>query len=169
MKKVKKPWTKKQKDRAWLASMAVMMLLGFFVFGPLIDTQLITKQKPYILVTESNYYEVAIAKASKAACYVPPYTPYEVDSNYTNGTKLVRLSIDSMRTEWLPYVHYPESWNKWYNPFNPEQSFGPTLRKVLAWLNPVLFLGLIAYTIVLWKQGKFKNLFNKVKGKDESK
>lgn len=160
-------WTKKQKGRAWLAGMAVMMLLGFFVFGPLIDTQLITKQKPYILVTESNMKEVSIAKASKAACYVPPYTPYEIDSNYIDGEIVYRLPIDRMNTEWLPYVHYPESWNKWYNPFNPEQSFGPTLRKVLTWLNPVLFLGLVAYCIVLWKQGKFKNLFNKVKGKED--
>lgn len=163
----KKPWSKKVKDRIWLAAMAVMMLLGFFVFGPLIDTQLISKQKPYILVTESNMKEVNVAKASKAACYVPPYTPYEVDSNYIDGEKVYRLPIDRMRTEWLPYVHYPASWNKWYNMFNPEQPLGPILRRVLMILNPLLFIGLVVYAIVLWRQGKFKNLFDKVKGKED--
>lgn len=162
----KKPWSKKSKDRAWLIGMAVMMLLGFFVFGPLIDTQLISKSKPYILVTENNYIEVAKAKASKAACYVPPYTPYEIDNNYIKGVTLVKLPIDSMRKEWIPYVHYPDNWNKWYNPFNPNLPFGPTLKKILTWLNPILFIGLVVYTVILWRQGKFKNLFNRVKGKD---
>lgn len=152
-------WTKKQKDRAWLAGAAVMMLLGFFVFGPLIDAHWIQPHKPYILVSESNMKEVAQAKVSKAACYVPPYTPYEIDSNYTDGEKIIHLPVDSMRVEWLPYVHYPESWNKWYNVFNPDNAIGPWLKKVLTVLNPLLVAGLIAYAIVLWKQGKFKRLF----------
>ncbi len=162
----KKPWSKKAKDRAWLIGMAVMMLLGFFVFGPLIDNQ-ISKSKPYILVTEQNMYEVAKAKATKASCYVPPYTPYEIDSNYTDGMQLYKLPISSMGKEWIPYVHYPDNWNKWYNPFNPNQAFGPTLKKVLTWVNPVLFAGLLIYFALLWRQGKFKNLFNRIKGKED--
>lgn len=163
----KKPLTKKTKGRIWLAGYAAMMLLCFFVAGPLIDAKLISQHKPYILITQSNMQEVSEAKASKTACYIPPYTPYEIDDSYINGESVYRLPIDSMRVEWMPYVHYPISWDKWYNVFNPEQKIGPILKNVLTWLNPILFLGLVAYTIILWRKGKFKNLFNRVKGKED--
>lgn len=105
---------KKTKDRLWFAAMAAMMLLGFFVFGPLVDAS-INNMKPYLIVTGDNLKEVSLAKMSKASCYVPNWRPVEMEENVPVGTELYSIPMDTAPDDMMPYIHYPANWNSWYN------------------------------------------------------
>lgn len=152
--------TKTTKNRLWFASYAIVMLVGFAVLGPMIDNG-ISNSKPYILVYESNYMEVSLAKATKASCYVPIYRPFEADE--VKAEEILPVPMDIVPVNMVQYVHYPTNWDAWYNIFNPD-GIGPKLKTVLTWLNPVLALGLVIYAIVLWRQGKFKRVIDRLRG-----
>ena len=76
--------------------------------------------------------------------------------------KVMKLPVESVPEEYLPYVHYPESWDKWWNPFQPN-GIGPVLRIALSILVPLGAVALLVYCIILWRKGKFKNLWGKMK------
>ena len=160
-----KTFYKRHKDKIWFSAMAIMMLVSFFVFGPLIEDRLIEPNKPYILVSANNFNEVQKAEArATPKCEIPPYTPIEIDSTVPHGVAIetVRLPMDRIPTEYMPYVHYPENWNKWYNIFNPSQPSGPMLMKILTVVDYILGAGLVAYIIYLWKKGKLKNILRRI-------
>lgn len=152
--------TKTTKNRLWFTSYAIVMLLGFGVLGPLVDGG-ISNSKPYILVYESNYKEVSLAKASKASCFVPIYRPFEADE--VRAEEILPVYMEVVPEDMVQYVHYPPNWNAWHNIFNPE-GIGPKLKTVLSWVNPILAILLVIYAIILWRQGKFKKVIDRLRG-----
>jgi hypothetical protein len=152
--------TKTTKNRLWFTAYAITMLIGFLVIGPMIDNA-ISDSKPYILVYESNYKEVSLARASKASCYVPIYRPFEADE--VRAEETLPVYMDAVPEDMVQYVHYPSNWNAWYNIFNPN-GIGPKLKTVLSWVNPILAALLIFYAFILWKQGKFKRVIDRLRG-----
>jgi hypothetical protein len=130
------------------------MLFSFLVLGPIAQSELIDSQKPYILVDVNQWYAVLESHDYKT-CDVSPYQPVELTGS-TSG-KVEKVYMDSVPMDFLPYVHYPDNWNEWWNIFNPNQPLGPTIKGVLNYVTPALAVGLIIYGIVLWKKGRLKN------------
>lgn len=153
---------KTTKDRIWFIATLTTMLIGFAILGPLVDGQ-INNMKPYMLVTESNYIEVAMTKATHGSCYIPIYKPAEL-AEFKDNEQLCRVPMDGAPPEMLPYIYYPDNWNSWYNIFNPEQALGPTLRKVFTILNPILAFALLVYAVILWRMGRFKKVIDRLRG-----
>jgi hypothetical protein len=140
--------------KIWYGLLIFVMLFSFAVLGPLAQEYLIDAQKPYILV-DLNQWMVVLKDASYKTCDVPPFQPVELTGNPSG--KVEKFYMDSVPMEWLPYVKYPPNWNQWWNIFNPEQPFGPTVKTVLMWVTPALAIWLIIWGIMLWRKGKLKD------------
>lgn len=145
----------------------VVLLLGFFVLGPLVQDKLIDPNKPYILVDKHEYIAAQqCAGASRKPCDLPPVLPVEMkgisDSQTINNPSIMKLPVERVPESYLPYVHYPDNWNSYWNPFQPN-GIGPILRKVLNILVPLAGVLLIVYIIYLWRMGRFKQFVERMK------
>lgn len=157
----KKSFYTKHHDRIWFVLTGLVLLFSFFVLGPLIQTNFVDNLKPYILIDANYMPNVLAAKAEGySQCQIKPYTPIEIDGNPSG--QVIRVPMDSVPQEYLPYVHYPENWDAWWNIYNPSQSFGPTLKKVLEIVAPILALLLLIYIFYLWKKGRLKGALSRI-------
>lgn len=141
-----------------------VLLFSFFVLGPIIETQLVTNHKPYIVVDKDEYLTALKCQGSaQKSCNLPPVLPIEMKaSTIGESIKTIHLPVDVVPVEYLPYIHYPESWNSYWNPYQPN-GVGPILRTALNITTPVLAVGTIAYGMWLWRKGKFKKFIEKLK------
>jgi hypothetical protein len=139
----------KKKDIKKLVPLIVVFLLAYFLSGPALESQ-IDKMKPYLLVDPDSI--VTAEQVDTSVCSIAPYTVIEQTDK--NISEAVRIPVDRVPETYLPYVHYPDNWDKWYNPFNPEGKFGPAVKLVFTILLPVLILLLLLYAFKIWQQKK---------------
>ena len=145
---------KRNRVKIWYGLLVFVMLFSFFFLGPIAQAELIDAQKPYILVDFQQWVSVLESHQYKT-CEISPYQPVELTGNPSG--KVEKIYMDSVPVEWLPYVKYPDNWNQWWNIFNPEQPFGPTIKNILTWVTPALALGLVVWGTILWRKGRLKN------------
>ena len=149
-----KTFYRKNRSKVWYGLLIFTMIFSFLVLGPIAQDKLIDSQKPYILVDVKNWWDVLESHQYKT-CDVSPFQPVEVTGNPSG--KVEKVYMDSVPIDFLPYVHYPDNWNAWWNIFNPNQPFGPTVKSILTYITPALFVGLVVYGVVLWRSGRLKN------------
>jgi hypothetical protein len=150
---MEKSFYRRHRSKIWYGLLIFVMMFSFAVLGPIVQSALIDSQKPYILVDFDNWYGILKSNAYKT-CDISPYQPVEITGNPSG--KIEKVYMDIVPTDFLPYVHYPYNWNEWWNIFNPNQPFGPTVKNVLTYVTPAMGVGLVVWGVVLWKRGKLK-------------
>lgn len=131
----------------------VVLGLGFFVIGPLIDNFLVSSQMPYLLIDQSMVEQAR----SDCNCKNVPAIPIEMVSDTTglSGT-IVKLPVEKVPESYIQYVHYPDNWDKWWNMFNPNNMFTVWLSRILFVVCTLGGIGVIIYGIWLFKNKKFR-------------
>jgi hypothetical protein len=135
-----------------------VFLFGVFVLGPIVEGSVIDPMKPYLLVDKDEF--IAASTMQCKSCDLPPVLPLEMRG--MTSDKPMRLPIDRAPIEYLPYIHYPESWDEWWNPFQP-YGIGPPLRITLNFLVPISAVAVLVYGIIVWRRGGFKEFMRKLK------
>ena len=138
----------------WVGTLFVVFLLGMFAIGPWLQDNVIEANQPYLLIDLDAKYE--------AGCgydYMK-YMPVEITG--IPPSEGVRFPVVDVTEQYIPYVHYPDSWNNPLNPFNPENEFAQTLELTLKVLLGVLCVAFIGYLAILWRKGKLNKLKDKM-------
>jgi hypothetical protein len=134
-------------------ALVVVLCLGFFVLGPLVDNYVISSQMPYLIIDESM-----VEKArTDCECGNVPAVPIELTTDGTTQSgNLVKLPVEKVPKEYLQYVHYPDNWNEWWNMFNPMNNFAVWLSRILFGACVLGGIGVVIYFTYLWRKKRFK-------------
>lgn len=151
---------KNKKKVIYYSTIIAVFLIGVFVVGPLIESYVINPMKPYITVYRSEY--VAAMTTECKSCDLPPVMPIEMYGNIDTTEKTMNIPVDRIPVEYKPYVHYPDSWSEWWNPFQPN-GIGPPLRIALNFIVPLCAVAVLIYGIIVWRRGGFKEFMRKLK------
>lgn len=144
----------------------IVLLVGFFVAGPLIDAIFMAPNMPYLIIDKSMEAQARL----DCNCGNLPSRPVEATITsssqlVTDGTtatidfsnpNLIKLPVEKVPVEYLQYVHYPESWDKWWNPFNPENQFSIWFSRVFSVLAVCGAITVVVYFIITWRRKRFK-------------
>jgi hypothetical protein len=131
-----------------------LFLVCFFVAGPWLQ-KVMESNQPYLIVDP----EVK----SETGCQYDYLTFIPVEVTGREPSEGIRFPVATIPADYIQYVHYPASWNAWWNPFNPANHFAQILGTVLRVLVGVLFVSLIAYFIILWRRGAIKKMSDRLK------
>lgn len=150
------------RHKAYYFALIVVLLVSYFVLGPLVQRTLVDKHRPYIIVNPS---EVSAAEAQgDKMCSLPPVPTVEMIGMDPEDGEVVYLSyLPPENDPVYEYIHYPEDWDKWWNLYNHEHLF---TRVVIKGMYVVLYLclaGLIGYNVYLWRTGRLKEMLRRFK------
>lgn len=135
-----------------------VFLLSFFGLGPWIQHDLIEPNQPYLIV------DPELKSASGCEYDYLTYIPVEITGRDPKDG--IRFPVSKIPTEFKEYVHYPESWDSFWNPFNPANPLGTWINNIGLALVVLLSALIIIYLALLWRKGKLKKMAEKLGGKD---
>jgi len=141
----------------WMGILFTVFLFSMLVVGPAVQTYVIEPHQPYIIIDPD-------ITADGCQYDYLNYMPVELTGKSPSEGQI--LHITTVPVEYADYVHYPDTWGDW-NPFNPDGILGPWLSNTLIWITALAFVLLVAYLLILNKQGKLKAIFNKYFGSDK--
>ncbi len=145
-----------KKNIVFIVCAFAVFLLGMFVAGPWVQHNWIEPNQPYLIVDPD-------VKA-KIGCEYDYLTYVPVEITGRNPNEGVRFPVTSIPIEIKQYVHYPDSWNSPWNPYNPDNQFSMVIQVVGTLLVYLIGGAFIIYLLILWRKGKLKKLAKKIKG-----
>lgn len=130
-----------------------IFLTGYFVGGPWLNN-IADAHKPYLIVDPDI--------KSETGCQYDYLTYIPVEVTGKPPSEGVIFPVSTIPKEYEPYVHYPESWDKPWNPFNPANKLGPMIQLVGKIAIGVVVAAFLIYVAILWRKGKLKKLKDKI-------
>jgi len=150
---------RKYKDKIWFFATIAVLLIGYFVLGPIVQTRLVDIHQPYLIVDPDSL--AAAEQVDVRMCELPPYIPIEMtDKDVSEGT-VVHASV--VPIEYMEYVHYPDSWDKWWNLYNPENPISQPFKTGMMVVMFGCLGGLVGYNVYLWRTGRWKEIIQRFK------
>jgi len=122
------------------------VLVGMFLLGPVSWEYIIKPNGPTVILDLD-----APIDAPHAGTAALPFEYWPVEVTGKDPSEGVETAVTCKMPEgWLPYIHYPDNWNKWH-PMNPHGVVGPVLVYVLYGILGGS-IGLLGWAI--WKKRK---------------
>jgi hypothetical protein len=135
-----------------------VFLISFFGIGPWIQHDLIEPNQPYLIVDPEM-------KADTGCEYdYLTYIPVEITGRDPRDG--IKFPVSKIPIEFKEYVHYPESWDSPWNPYNPDNPLGDWINKIGLAVIVLLGMLIIIYLAILWRKGTLKKMANKIKGEE---
>lgn len=124
----------------------------FFLGGPALQTYVFEPNQPYLMVDPE--------RKSETGCEYD-YLTYIPCEKTGRTVDCVKFYVTKVPTEYAQFVHYPESWDAWWNWNNPKNQFSQIIYWTLIALVVILGIAIVIYLAVLWRKGVLKKIKDK--------
>jgi hypothetical protein len=142
----------------FIISAFAIFLVGMFVAGPWVQHNWIEPNQPYLIVDPD-------VKA-KIGCEYDYLTHVPVEITGRDPKDGVIFPVASIPMEIKQYVHYPDSWNSPWNPYNPSNQFSTMIQVVGTLLVCLVGGAFIIYLVILWRKGTIRKMIKNAKGEE---